>query len=690
MRNDRHAGLLTNFSIRTILFAGLGCLSLLLALAVGQQAVQAWRVRANASMVKEFDVGANQFINGLYAVLLERLEENNALQAAGPASLAVIGKIEAFRRTIKENFDVGLTVIEHEDFPNKSTLLGDLSDALQKANGYRNQADAAIKLPLAERGPDLRKNFVPALTASVNAALNVWFSALYSTADNDPQLMRLAMIKEIGWRMRDFSGQERAVIAAALASASQIPIERLAFIAEQRARVALLWAELQNLTIENAHPAITQAMRAAEEKYFKSFIAASDNLQKISQAKGSYPITAAQWVETTNPQIDALLDVMHAAGKASEELTNELLSRADSALMTACGFAIFGLVLALFCFWVISENVTRPIKALTPELKKLADGDFSVILPGLGRRDEIGQISEAAETIIQRFGATVSNIKAATSEITSVAIESSTSTSELSQRTEEQAASLEQTSASMEELTATIKKNAENARQANNLATNTREVADRGGKVVVQTVESSRKIADIITVIDEIARQTNLLALNAAVEAARAGDAGRGFAVVATEVRSLAQRSSQAAKDIKDLITNSAEQVKAGVDLVNRAGTALGDIVESIRKVNDVVAEIADASSEQSAGIEQISKALAQMDEMTQQNSALVEENAATAKKLEHQANAIDKRVAAFRLRADAAGNAQGGLDLSDAIGSPGQLAGTPQPSALRSDRAAA
>ena len=166
--------------------------------------------------------------------------------------------------------------------------------------------------------------------------------------------------------------------------------------------------------------------------------------------------------------------------------------------------------------------------------------------------------------------------------------------------------------------------------------------------------ESSRKIADIIGVIDEIARQTNLLALNAAVEAARAGDAGRGFAVVASEVRSLAQRSSQAAKDIKDLITNSSTQVQEGVDLVNRAGTSLNEIVESIKKVSDIVADIATASAEQATGLDQINQALSQMDEVTQQNSALVEENAATAKTLEHQSNAMDERVSMFRIAAAA------------------------------------
>jgi methyl-accepting chemotaxis protein len=261
-------------------------------------------------------------------------------------------------------------------------------------------------------------------------------------------------------------------------------------------------------------------------------------------------------------------------------------------------------------------------------------------------------IDESMGRLAGQIAATIMDIKTAATEVANSATEISTSTTDLSQRTEEQAASLEQTSASMEEMAATVMKNAENARHANVLAIDTRAVADRGGSVVAKTIEamarieaSSGKMSDIIAVIDEVARQTNLLALNAAVEAARAGDAGRGFAVVASEVRSLAQRSSQAAKDIRGLITNSAVQVKEGVELVNSAGTALKDVVESIQKVTDVVAAIASASSEQSTGIDQINRALTQMDEVTQQNSALVEENAATAKTLELQAVQMDQRI---------------------------------------------
>jgi methyl-accepting chemotaxis protein len=263
-----------------------------------------------------------------------------------------------------------------------------------------------------------------------------------------------------------------------------------------------------------------------------------------------------------------------------------------------------------------------------------------------------GRMSELAGQI----AATITDIKTAATEVANSATEISTSTTDLSQRTEEQAASLEQTSASMEEIAATVAKNAENAKHADRLVGDTRAVADRGGAVVDKTIAamarieaSSGKMSDIIAVIDEVARQTNLLALNAAVEAARAGDAGRGFAVVASEVRSLAQRSSQAAKDIRGLITNSAAQVKEGVELVSATGTALKNVVASIQKVSDVVTAIASASNEQSSGIEQINRALTQMDQATQQNSALVEENAATAKTLELQAAQMDQRISVLR-----------------------------------------
>jgi methyl-accepting chemotaxis protein len=301
------------------------------------------------------------------------------------------------------------------------------------------------------------------------------------------------------------------------------------------------------------------------------------------------------------------------------------------------------------------DNLGKAFDDVVRMLSALSEGDLSKRITA-EYQGAFATLKQNANMTAQRLAETVNGIKVAAHEVTGASAEIATSTTDLSQRTEEQAASLERTSAAMEEISVTVRKNADNAREASQRADQTRQVADRGGQVVSTAVEamakiegSSRQMADIISVIDEIARQTNLLALNAAVEAARAGEAGRGFAVVATEVRSLAQRSSQAAKDISTLITNSSSQVKNGVELVNRAGSALNEIVESIKGVADIVADIATASAEQSTGLDQIKEALTQMDEVTQQNSALVEENAATAKTLADQSAVMGEQMGFFR-----------------------------------------
>ena len=373
--------------------------------------------------------------------------------------------------------------------------------------------------------------------------------------------------------------------------------------------------------------------------------------------------------EKAMPAADSMVKVAESIAERSREITRDRTAQAEAAKHTAeyidLGLTAFT-VLVLIAIAIFGRmSIANPLRTLVKPLDELARGNFTIAVPQTKRRDEVGQISESMRMMADKVRSTIAEVKASAREVTNASVEISGATTDLSQRTEEQAASLEETSASMEEISATVKKNAENAQQANTSAAQTQQVANRGGEVVAKAVgamakieESSRKISDIITVIDEIARQTNLLALNAAVEAARAGEAGRGFAVVASEVRSLAQRSSQAAKDIKDLITNSNSQVKDGVDLVNQAGAALNEIVESIKQVAAIVSDIANASIEQSTGIEQVNKALTQMDEVTQQNSALVEENAATAKTLEHQAKSMDEQVAFFQI--DMAAGAEG------------------------------
>jgi len=350
---------------------------------------------------------------------------------------------------------------------------------------------------------------------------------------------------------------------------------------------------------------------------------------------------------------DALRNFQFTQGQAGFDAAQ---SNFATFRLVSIAAVILGLLAALFSYLTLSRAIGRPLAEALGHFDAIAAGDLRrpVVVTS---RDEMGQLFEGIAKMQRSLTETVRSVRGGSESIATATRQIAAGNIDLSSRTEEQASALQETASSMEELTGTVKQNADNARQASSLAANASEIANKGSAVVGQVVgtmgdinQSSAKIADIISIIEGIAFQTNILALNAAVEAARAGEEGRGFAVVAGEVRSLAQRSSAAAKEIKELINTSVERVQSGSALVDEAGRTMTEIIGAVQRVTDIMGEIAAASEEQSGGIEQVARAVNQMDEVTQQNAALVEEAAAAAQSLEDQAAKLRTAVAVFQL----------------------------------------
>ena len=426
-------------------------------------------------------------------------------------------------------------------------------------------------------------------------------------------------------------------------------------VKEQRERYADAREELVRIGLNDTENEILASIARLHQQTEKPLLEAIGQSMLFNTEVAAKVITTR--IDPLNrkslDEINKLVDIQQAALRDLLDRTAVTARQLDTLLYLLGAIA---LAISVVCSVAITRSITHPLRGAVSLARKVADGDLSSDLVAK-ETDETGQLLRALSDMTQNLRALVGEVAAGAHTVADTSAQIAQGNLDLSQRTEEQASTLEETASSMEELTSTVAQNAENARQASQLAGSASEVARKGGQAVGQVVstmtgisESSRKISDIISVIDGIAFQTNILALNAAVEAARAGDQGRGFAVVAAEVRNLAQRSAAAAKEIKTLIGESVDKVDAGTRHVDAAGKTMEAIVESVKKVSDLVAEIAAASQEQSSGIGQVNTAITQMDQVVQQNASLVEEATAATESMKEQASALLLKVSRFTL----------------------------------------
>jgi methyl-accepting chemotaxis protein len=487
------------------------------------------------------------------------------------------------------------------------------------------------------------------------AAIGAWRLAELDQATTRMAKVNLQMERVVGdWLANTRANAVRAVVL----TQNDDPELRRILAPEMEAttkRINTLQAEVERLVTDAKGKALFADVGVNRKAYLAARAKVLETRRSISA------IEATQLMDSSMlPAVRAYVDsIKTMADHYTEEVARDAAEATESAASgrnVLIGFCLAGVLAALAFGWLIMQSITRPIEQAVQTARRVADGDLSVDIR-TDAEDEMGQLLRALAAMTAQLRTLVSHVAGGAERLADSCGQIAQGNLDLSARTEEQAATLEETASSMEELTSTVSQTAESARQANQMAASASEVARKGGQAMGQVVrtmtgisDSSRKIGDIIGVVEGIAFQTNILALNAAVEAARAGEQGRGFAVVATEVRVLAKRSADAAKEIKALIGESVDQVDAGTQQVGAAGKTMEDIVGAVKKVTELIAEIASASAEQSQGIEQVNTAVSQMEQVVQQNASLAEEASAATESMKEQSAALLREVARFKL----------------------------------------
>jgi methyl-accepting chemotaxis protein len=626
---------------------------------LGKDTIQSLRSYDDMKVLDHQNAAANTLIAGVYEILLERLATNNALLNEQPASSDVLGAIEKNRSVAAAKVSAAYADLSGLEFPNKAGLLGELKAAIEKANSYRAKADAAVKQPKAGRDADTVKNLFVSLTDLSAVSQKVWDAVLSNISEYDPELGRLSNLRMLAWNLREVAGIERSHIAVVIPSNSAIPADKLAAISENRAQIALMWRFVLAELKQNEHPAISKGVQLAREGYFAGFQPLADQMRKVSTEGAAYPMAQKQWVDTTTPQLFTLLEVMYGAAVASETHTADAQAAALKSVTISLVLLGLGIMALATAALIVTRSVIRPLKALTDAMRELAEGNFGVVLPGLGRRDEVGDMAQAVETfkvnaeqkarneaeakikqnqtaaqqrkadmirladgfekavgeIVKTVSSASTELEASATALTSSAGRSEELTIMVAAVSEKATINVKSVASATEEMASSVneigRQVQESARMANEAVDQARITNSR----VSELSKAAARIGDVVELINTIAGQTNLLALNATIEAARAGDAGRGFAVVASEVKALAEQTAKATGEIGQQITGIQSATQESV-------SAIKEISGTIEKLSEISSTIAAAVEEQSAATQEISRNVQEAAQGTQQVSS--------------------------------------------------------------------
>ncbi len=626
---------------------------------LGTDTIQSLRSYDDMKVLDHQNAAANTLIAGVYEILLERLATNNALLAEQPAGSDVLSAIEKNRLVAVAKVSAAYADLSGLEFPNKAGLLGELKAAIEKANNYRAKADTAVKQAKAGRDADTVKNLFVSLSELSAASQKVWGAVLSNTSEYDPELGRLSNLRTLAWNLREIAGIERSHIAAAIPSKSAIPADKLTAISENRAQIALMWRFVQAGLKQNEHPAIIKGVQLAKEGYFAGFQPLADQMLKASAEGAAYPMAQQPWVDTTTPQLFTLLEVMYGAGVASEAHTAAAKAAALKSLTISLVLLGLGIIALTTAALIVTRSVIRPLKKLTDAMRELAEGNFAVVLPGLGRQDEVGDMARAVETfkvnaeqkardeaeakirqdrlaaqqrradmirladgfenavgeIVETVSSASTELEASATALTSTAGRSQELTTMVAAASEEATTNVRSVASATEEMASSVneigRQVQDSARMANEAVDQARKTNDR----VSELSKAAARIGDVVELINTIAGQTNLLALNATIEAARAGEAGRGFAVVASEVKALAEQTAKATGEIGQQITGIQSATQESVN-------AIKEISGTIEKLSEISSTIAAAVEEQSAATQEISRNVQQAAQGTQQVSS--------------------------------------------------------------------